>query len=142
MVSNARELFPDPESPVTTVSLSRGISTSMLRRLCSRAPRMISFSSGIDPKIDRWGVRRQDSPFRPRGVPAPATPLPDAREPRPVDQGARAAPRRVQPLVLRPHPVAARFRQILCRGEERVLAGPDEAPGALDALPGALAEPE
>src|SRR4051812_13182753 len=38
MVSNARLDFPDPESPVTTMSLSRGISTEMFLRLCTRAP--------------------------------------------------------------------------------------------------------
>src|SRR6266545_6287153 len=39
MVSNAREDFPEPDSPVMTTSWSRGISTSMFLRLCSRAPR-------------------------------------------------------------------------------------------------------
>src|SRR5437879_5050528 len=38
MVSKAREDFPEPERPVITTSLSRGISTSMFLRLCSRAP--------------------------------------------------------------------------------------------------------
>jgi hypothetical protein len=37
-VSKASELFPDPESPVMTTSLSRGISTSMFFRLFARAP--------------------------------------------------------------------------------------------------------
>src|SRR2546421_6183055 len=40
MVSKASEDFPDPESPVKTTSLSRGIVRSMSFRLCSRAPRM------------------------------------------------------------------------------------------------------
>src|SRR2546423_2282803 len=38
MVSRARDDLPDPERPVTTTSLLRGISTSMFLRLCSRAP--------------------------------------------------------------------------------------------------------
>src|SRR5215467_1281388 len=38
MVSKASEDLPEPESPVMTTSLSRGISTSMFLRLCSRAP--------------------------------------------------------------------------------------------------------
>src|SRR5690348_9633370 len=38
MVSNARLDLPDPERPVTTMSLSRGISTEMFLRLCTRAP--------------------------------------------------------------------------------------------------------
>src|SRR5215831_2190645 len=41
MVSKASEDLPEPESPVNTTSLSRGISTSMFFRLCSRAPRMV-----------------------------------------------------------------------------------------------------
>src|SRR4249920_771354 len=38
MVSNARLDLPEPESPVTTISLSRGISTEMFLRLWTRAP--------------------------------------------------------------------------------------------------------
>ena len=37
-VSNAREDFPEPDNPVMTTNLSRGISTSIFFRLCSRAP--------------------------------------------------------------------------------------------------------
>src|SRR5580700_8467265 len=39
MVSNASEDFPEPDRPVITTRLSRGISTSTFFRLCSRAPR-------------------------------------------------------------------------------------------------------
>src|SRR5580765_6989707 len=38
MVSNARLDLPEPDSPVTTTSRSRGISTEMFLRLCTRAP--------------------------------------------------------------------------------------------------------
>src|SRR5688500_13853710 len=38
MVSKARLDLPDPESPVTTVRLLRGISTETFFRLCTRAP--------------------------------------------------------------------------------------------------------
>src|SRR6478735_7309726 len=38
MVSNARDDFPDPDSPVMTTSESRGSSTVTFLRLCSRAP--------------------------------------------------------------------------------------------------------
>src|ERR1700743_3703051 len=41
MVSKASEDLPEPDRPVNTTSLSRGISTSMFFRLCSRAPRMV-----------------------------------------------------------------------------------------------------
>src|SRR6185312_15087536 len=41
MVSKAREDLPEPDRPVNTTSLSRGTSTSMFFRLCSRAPRMV-----------------------------------------------------------------------------------------------------
>src|SRR5450432_2239484 len=39
MVSKASELLPEPERPVTTVSVLRGMRTLMSRRLCCRAPR-------------------------------------------------------------------------------------------------------
>src|SRR5688500_17189858 len=38
MVSNASDDLPEPDMPVMTTSLSRGISTSMFFRLCARAP--------------------------------------------------------------------------------------------------------
>lgn len=38
MVSKARLDLPDPESPVTTINRSRGISTEMFLRLWTRAP--------------------------------------------------------------------------------------------------------
>src|SRR4029078_1824471 len=43
MVSNASDDFPEPDSPVITTSLSRGMSTSMFFRLCSRALLMTIF---------------------------------------------------------------------------------------------------
>src|SRR5450759_1928271 len=45
MVSKASELFPEPLRPVITVSLLRGISTSMFFRLCWRAPCTVMRSS-------------------------------------------------------------------------------------------------
>src|SRR5581483_1554547 len=39
MVSKASEDLPEPDSPVNTISASRGISRSTFLRLCSRAPR-------------------------------------------------------------------------------------------------------
>src|SRR5579863_2434206 len=46
MVSNARELLPDPDTPLTTVSLPCGISHEMFFKLWVRAPRitMASFA--------------------------------------------------------------------------------------------------
>src|SRR3989344_4783941 len=44
IVSNAREDFPEPESPVIAMSLFRGISTVMFFRLCVRAPLTIILS--------------------------------------------------------------------------------------------------
>ena len=43
-VSNASELLPEPESPVTTVSRPRGSSTLTFFRLCVRAPRILILS--------------------------------------------------------------------------------------------------
>src|SRR2546427_3871298 len=40
MVSKASDDFPEPDNPVKTTSLSRGMVRSMSLRLCSRAPRM------------------------------------------------------------------------------------------------------
>jgi hypothetical protein len=40
MVSKASEDLPDPDRPVNTTSESRGRSTSIFFRLCSRAPRI------------------------------------------------------------------------------------------------------
>src|SRR5678815_4795715 len=39
MVSKASDDFPDPDRPVMTVRLSRGMSTDTPFKLCSRAPR-------------------------------------------------------------------------------------------------------
>src|SRR5690349_3630117 len=39
MMSNASDDLPDPDTPVSTVSWRRGISSEMFLRLCSRAPR-------------------------------------------------------------------------------------------------------
>src|SRR2546422_4118883 len=44
MVSNASDDLPEPDNPVMTVRLLRGISTVMFLRLCSRAPRTINAS--------------------------------------------------------------------------------------------------
>ena len=46
MVSNARLLLPEPDSPVNTMSRSRGRSTLMFLRLCSRAPRTMIVPDG------------------------------------------------------------------------------------------------
>src|SRR5947208_13051742 len=45
MVSNASDDLPEPDRPVRTISLSRGSSRLMLRRLCSRAPRTTILSA-------------------------------------------------------------------------------------------------
>src|SRR3712207_6791795 len=45
MVSNARLDLPEPDRPVITVSVSRGISTLTSFRLCSRAPRTLIWVS-------------------------------------------------------------------------------------------------
>src|SRR6266568_2912183 len=47
MVSKASEDFPDPDRPVKTTSLSRGIDSVTFLRLCSRAPRIVIWSVGI-----------------------------------------------------------------------------------------------
>ena len=57
MVSKASDDLPEPDRPVITTSLSRGISTSMFLRLCSRAPLTTIFfmASGLYPRMERAG---------------------------------------------------------------------------------------
>ena len=50
MVSNANDDFPDPAKPVSTTSLSLGISTSIAFRLCSLAER--TFICEIESKAN------------------------------------------------------------------------------------------
>jgi len=45
-VSNASDDFPDPDKPVTTTNLLRGIATSMFFRLLTLAPFMMMYSFG------------------------------------------------------------------------------------------------
>src|SRR2546422_10221454 len=47
MVSKASEDLPDPDNPVITVTVFRGISKLMFLRLCWRAPRTMIFVSPI-----------------------------------------------------------------------------------------------
>ena len=67
MVSKARLDLPLPDSPVMTVSRSRGSSTVMSLRLCSRAPRTTRSSCGTR-RVYRSGATRTSVRFgdRPR----------------------------------------------------------------------------
>ena len=51
MVSNAREDLPEPDTPVITMSLSRGMVRSIFFKLCSRAPfiTILSFANFFCP---------------------------------------------------------------------------------------------
>ena len=51
-ISKARELFPEPESPVSTVISPRGTSRSTFFRLWWRAPRRAMTPSGISMSAD------------------------------------------------------------------------------------------
>src|SRR3546814_6374751 len=78
MVSKARLDLPEPESPVMTIRLSRGRSTSTPFRLCSRAPRtemwvrlmggvcsrFVLDTQGGESRPETWGVRGRTA--RPR----------------------------------------------------------------------------
>src|SRR6266851_5073659 len=48
MVSKASDDLPDPDRPVNTTSLSRGIDSVTFLRLCSRAPRIVIWSVGMN----------------------------------------------------------------------------------------------
>src|SRR5713226_673491 len=63
MVSKASEDLPDPERPVKTTSLSRGMVRLTSFRLCSRAPRMTIWVCG-EP------ISGMDSPSYPSAGPA------------------------------------------------------------------------
>src|SRR3954452_16262163 len=54
MVSKASEDLPEPESPVTTTSRSRGRSSEMFLRLCSRAPRIEMCLEVIALAMSAW----------------------------------------------------------------------------------------
>src|SRR5215212_5827155 len=51
IVSNASDDLPDPDRPVNTIRESRGRSSEMSLRLCSRAPRMMSCSVTASPAV-------------------------------------------------------------------------------------------
>ena len=71
MVSNASDDFPEPEIPVNTMSLSRGSSRSTLRRLCSRAPRIVIVSATVRPWYRlRRRIERMFVPAEPAGTPS------------------------------------------------------------------------
>src|ERR1700674_950975 len=58
MVSNASDDFPEPDSPVKTTSLSRGMVRSMSFRLCSRAPLItisVCWPRGLGVSLPLWG---------------------------------------------------------------------------------------
>src|SRR5215207_7071627 len=74
MVSNAREDLPEPDRPVMTVRRSRGIVTSTLRRLCSRAPRTMSASSAITRESSLQDRGETSQPWRALDYPAAPRP--------------------------------------------------------------------
>ena len=53
MVSKTKEDFPDPDKPVTTTSLSRGIEMSIFLRLWALAP-SISIEFSINSKTQKY----------------------------------------------------------------------------------------
>ena len=54
MVSKAREDLPEPDSPVITTNLSRGMITEMFLRLFARAPFMTMLSLLIKGILQRF----------------------------------------------------------------------------------------
>src|SRR3989304_4402764 len=123
MVSKASEDFPDPEMPVSTTNLSRGISTVTFFRLCSRAPRTMIRSSGIlssapparhpagaaPPPPAPAAPPRAAAPARPRPGPPPPPP-PHAPPPAPAAPAAGREERLAQSPAQFLHLVAQRRR--------------------------------
>src|SRR5215831_5282761 len=60
MVSNARLDLPEPERPVMTTSRSRGISTEMFLRLCTRAPCTATLARALGFAARLGGLGRLD----------------------------------------------------------------------------------
>src|SRR5579863_103939 len=68
-MSKARLDFPEPESPVTTLRVLRGISTEMFFRLCWRAPRtvirsitsLVPIAANFDTKVIFHARRGQEA---------------------------------------------------------------------------------
>ncbi len=89
MVSNARLDLPEPESPVTTMRLSRGISTEMFLRLCTRAPCTAMVVRALARASVRLAVggnglsrsREGEAPSEPPGRRAPEGSRREARPP-------------------------------------------------------------
>ncbi len=59
-MSNASVLLPEPDTPVITVNLPRGIATSMPLRLCSRALTMRMVSSSELLAVERRRLLTSD----------------------------------------------------------------------------------
>ena len=57
--------LPDPDTPVTATKHPSGISTSMLRRLCSRAPRITSHSPPGSRRMAGTGIVRTPARYCP-----------------------------------------------------------------------------
>src|SRR5215472_9931946 len=74
MVSNASEDLPEPERPVMTVRVFRGISTLMFLRLCWRAPRITSLVRPMGRKHSlQWSLPASGRLAHLRRVPAPSS---------------------------------------------------------------------
>src|SRR5215216_6286262 len=95
MVSKASEDLPEPESPVNTISRSRGSSSDMFFRLCSRAPwiDMTFFISAIATELDQMvNTGNRHSPTHPHWARGPDKVCQQWRmRPEPVDLGWKAA---------------------------------------------------
>src|SRR5580704_1994508 len=63
MVSKASDDLPEPESPVNTTSLSRGMVRSMPFRLCSRAPRIEITRCGASKSLSSDPDETRDAAF-------------------------------------------------------------------------------
>ena len=81
-ISLTSELFPEPETPVTTVMIPSGISTSIFLRLCSLAPFIVSqpvgclrsFGTGMHSlPLRYWPVMESGQAMISSGVPAAMT---------------------------------------------------------------------
>src|ERR1041384_6385745 len=129
MVSNASDYLPEPERPVITVSVLRGIATVMSLRLCSRAPRTTRKSPDIalEPTQSQAtgsmlrGMRRSLGGAHDRqSVERPARSSTSRSRPRcPGTAAAADHCREPAPLHRRTHPGRAALYALVRRSEER-----------------------
>src|SRR3954454_11768831 len=141
MVSNARDDLPEPDSPVKTISESRGRSIETSLRLCSRAPRMMSWSATALPR-DRSNMRSSSYVAPATRRPAPRRLRPRSHAP-PTVRSSTVRPPAVRMDRMTPEPATAapdlpEVVDLLQEANQRLVRGVDALHGDDWAAPSLL----